>query len=431
MTVRFGVVGTGYWAERVHLAALAAHEGVDLVGVWGRDHGRTERPRAQASGSRPFAAVEEMLEAVDAVSFAVPPAIQAPLALVAAGAGKHLLLEKPLALQTSAAHAIVQAVEEAKVAALVFFTRRFEPEYEHSIRSLAAQGPWREARGRMHSGAMLPGTPFAGSTWRQEKGALWDIGPHALAVLLPIMGPVIAARASQDARRVTTLSLQHASGASSTMALCLHEETDTGQSYRFTAGAREATLTAPAIRLKGAYGAAISELLLAIAAPSPQSHRCGVQFAPRRWSPFSSRPNAHCNPAPANEWADGALRYFRCNRRALAAAARCHGPSNAAMLVRPLNSAVALVRNALRFSATIRRYSAGEHCPCAIRAEQENMLAETITIRASAGGGKKLRRRLGMPCEMVAPWATGKPVLLPLHDPSNRRRPISRFRRLP
>lgn len=36
MGMRFGVVGTGFWARETHAAALATHPDADLVGVWGR-----------------------------------------------------------------------------------------------------------------------------------------------------------------------------------------------------------------------------------------------------------------------------------------------------------------------------------------------------------------------------------------------------------
>ena len=42
MGLRFGVLGTGYWAQEAHAAALAASGHADLVGIWGRDPARTE-----------------------------------------------------------------------------------------------------------------------------------------------------------------------------------------------------------------------------------------------------------------------------------------------------------------------------------------------------------------------------------------------------
>ena len=277
MTVRFGVVGSGYWAEQVHLAVLRQYPGVQLIGVWGRDPAKAEAT-AGSVGTRPFIDLDAMLAEVDAVSFAVPPVVQGALAPRAARAGVHLLLEKPLALQPAAAKQVVEAVERAGVAALVYFTRRYMPEIEQALPALAAQGPWQDVQARFQSGAMLPGTAFEGSTWRQDKGALWDIGPHALSVLLPILGPVAEALATQDGH-VTTLSLRHAAGARSATRLSLHSGPDeAGESYRFTAGAHTTTYNPPPTPRLPPYAAAVGELLAAIAAPSRPPHRCGVRF---------------------------------------------------------------------------------------------------------------------------------------------------------
>src|SRR5512142_186287 len=97
MGLRFGVAGTGYWAETVHLSALSAHPDATLVGVWGRSPEKAEA-LARNFGIASFRRFDEMLDQIDALSIALPPQIQAGLALAAANAGKHLLLEKPLAM---------------------------------------------------------------------------------------------------------------------------------------------------------------------------------------------------------------------------------------------------------------------------------------------------------------------------------------------
>ena len=122
--MRFGVLGTGFWASEVHATALAEHPDAELVGVWGRD-----LAKATAVGARFDVPgtddVDALLADVDAVSFALPPDVQAPLAERAAAAGKHLLLEKPIALSVDAADRLVDAVAAAGVASVVFFTNRF------------------------------------------------------------------------------------------------------------------------------------------------------------------------------------------------------------------------------------------------------------------------------------------------------------------
>ena len=77
--VRVGIVGAGPWARRVHGPGLFDHEGTRLAAVWAR------RPDAAKELAEPYGAdvvdgFEQLLESVDAVAFAVPPAVQAELA---------------------------------------------------------------------------------------------------------------------------------------------------------------------------------------------------------------------------------------------------------------------------------------------------------------------------------------------------------------
>ena len=70
--MRFGLVGTGYWARETHATALAAHPGAELVGVWGRSFERATG-LADSFGAKAYRDVDEMFADVDAVAFAVPP----------------------------------------------------------------------------------------------------------------------------------------------------------------------------------------------------------------------------------------------------------------------------------------------------------------------------------------------------------------------
>ena len=94
--LRVGLVGAGPWAHKVHGPGLARHPGTDFVATWAR---RPEAATATAAlgGATAVADFDEFLDQVDAVAFAVPPAVQGELALKAARAGKHLILEKPVA----------------------------------------------------------------------------------------------------------------------------------------------------------------------------------------------------------------------------------------------------------------------------------------------------------------------------------------------
>ena len=100
--MRFGLVGTGPWAEIAHGPGLLAAEGQELRGVWGRRFDRAQEV-AGALGVAAYDDLGALLDDVDAVAFAVPPDVQATLALRAARAGKHLLLDKPVATTADAA----------------------------------------------------------------------------------------------------------------------------------------------------------------------------------------------------------------------------------------------------------------------------------------------------------------------------------------
>jgi predicted dehydrogenase len=213
--MRFGVLGTGHWASAVHATSLAGHPDAELVGVWGRDLAKAKAVGAGFDVAG-FDDLDALLADVDAVSIALPPDVQAPLAERAAAAGKHVLLEKPVALSAEAADRVVAAVEAAGVASVVFFTARFR----------TATSTWLEqaARTTLAGGSMtwlssLAGTPFADSAWRVEHGALWDIGPHALSLMVPALGPVTAVQVGRGLGDTVHLVLTHEGGRASTVTL--------------------------------------------------------------------------------------------------------------------------------------------------------------------------------------------------------------------
>ncbi|MFY4722336.1 Gfo/Idh/MocA family protein [Streptomyces sp. LaBMicrA B280] len=217
--MRIGLLGTGPWARSVYAPALAGHPGLEFAGVWGR------RPEAAAElaqryGGAPYADVDALLADVDAVAVALPPSVQAPLAVRAARAGRHLLLDKPLALSVADARAVAEEAERAQVASVVFFTARFQKEPQAWIEEQGALAGWFTARAQWLGAVFTTDSPFAASPWRQEKGPLWDLGPHALSVLMPILGDVTrVVAAGRGPGDTVHLVLGHAAGASSTVTL--------------------------------------------------------------------------------------------------------------------------------------------------------------------------------------------------------------------
>ncbi|OJF14815.1 Gfo/Idh/MocA family protein [Couchioplanes caeruleus] len=216
--MRFGLFGTGPWAHQAHAPALAAHKDVDFVGVWGRN---AERALALAGeyDAEPYADIDALIADVDAIAVALPPDVQAGIALRAAKAGKHLLLDKPPAFTAAAAEEIVTAATEADVAGVVFFTRRFMPQIQQFVEAAREAGGWLEGRVDHLGSIFQPGNPFGESAWRKESGGLWDVGPHAVALLLPVLGPVTEVTALSGVRDMTHVLMRHAEGAISTLTL--------------------------------------------------------------------------------------------------------------------------------------------------------------------------------------------------------------------
>ena len=196
MKMRVGMIGTGHWARVVHGASASQHPGVEFVGVWGRD------PRATSAVATEFDAkaysdIDRLIDDVDALTFAVPPPDAGGHR--DAARGRHLLLEKPIATSVADALRLERAVADAGVSSVVFFTRRFVPDTVEWLERIAELGGWECGRAEFCSAVFVPGGPFAASAWRREKGALWDIGPHALSMLWPVLGEVTTVLAGGSA----------------------------------------------------------------------------------------------------------------------------------------------------------------------------------------------------------------------------------------
>ena len=274
--LRFGLAGTGYWARVTHAPALSSTAGVELTAVWGRN------PQAAAGLAAEYQAtphrdIEAFLAEVDAVCFAVPPDVQAPISTRAARTGKHLLLEKPVALSEAAADGLVEAVEQAGVASVVFFTRRFQPDVRAWLAEVQARGGWAGGVSAWLGSALRESNPF-NTPWRRDRGGLWDVGPHVLSLLWASLGPVTSVVAEPGPADVTHLVLRHQGGATSTTTVTLSaaeaaagfEVYVWGESGRLAApGGSEDPVTA--------LGTALRELA-ANARAGQSQHPCDVRF---------------------------------------------------------------------------------------------------------------------------------------------------------
>jgi 1,5-anhydro-D-fructose reductase (1,5-anhydro-D-mannitol-forming) len=116
MELRVGIIGTGSIADDCHAPAVSAVDGLSLSAVVSRQEasGRAFLNRHQAARGQVFDSVEGMCaaDAVDLVIIASPDRLHASQAALCLEAGKHVLLEKPMAVSLSEAERLVALAEE-------------------------------------------------------------------------------------------------------------------------------------------------------------------------------------------------------------------------------------------------------------------------------------------------------------------------------
>ncbi|MCP9840364.1 Gfo/Idh/MocA family oxidoreductase [Synechococcus sp. J7-Johnson] len=192
--LQVAVAGLGF-GEKVHLPALRACPGTEPVAIW---HPRPERLEAacraaELPGHSDFAALLAD-PAVEAVVIATPPGPRFKLARAALEAGKHLLLEKPIALEVAQVRALRRLAIERGLSVAVDFEYRAVPVFQQ-LKALLSQGvlgdPWLVRFDWLMSSRADPGRAFSWASQRSEGGGvLGSLGTHAFDSLEWLVGPV-------------------------------------------------------------------------------------------------------------------------------------------------------------------------------------------------------------------------------------------------
>lgn len=128
MPLRAGVLGTGKIATHFARSAAASRR-FELYAVASRDEQRAERFAQKLSVARSFGDYSHLVRCddIDAVYVALPHTLHAEWAIAAASNGKHVLCEKPLAMNAAQVRDVLAAVQRADVALMEGFAYRFSP----------------------------------------------------------------------------------------------------------------------------------------------------------------------------------------------------------------------------------------------------------------------------------------------------------------
>ncbi|SFN60842.1 Gfo/Idh/MocA family protein [Mycetocola miduiensis] len=188
--LRWGILGVGYIAPQFARDVLRSRFGT-LTAVASRDAARAAELAAAHGAAKHFGSYQELLDdnEVDAVYIALPNHLHLEWTEKSARAGKHVLCEKPIALNAAQAARAAQTAEEHGVALLEGYMYRAHPQMTELVR-LLGDGVIGEVRvmessfgGHMHGGY---------DNYRMQRaaggGALMDLGCYGLSLSRLVAG---------------------------------------------------------------------------------------------------------------------------------------------------------------------------------------------------------------------------------------------------
>lgn len=190
--LRVAVIGAGWVTSNRHLPWLKRTEGVEVVGVIDRDDAHVAR--AQRRFGIPHGAVAERaaevpwLDLVDAVTIGAAPMAHHELTLDYLAAGKHVLVEKPMAMTSAQAQEMVEAAEQRGLILGVVHNFQFARSVRRARWMLefgelgALRGVW---------GIQLSNVRRRLPTWYEQLplGLFYDESPHFFYLLRSLLGP--------------------------------------------------------------------------------------------------------------------------------------------------------------------------------------------------------------------------------------------------
>jgi predicted dehydrogenase len=211
--VTIGIVGAGL-RGRLFAEALRAQPDVAVVGLAEPSIKVAEEARV-ATGLPVTASHTELLEKFDpdAVIVATPDFAHREIAVDVAGAGKHLLIEKPVATNLNDARAIAAAVHRAGVRCLVGFENRWNPHVVQAKAAMESLGEPITASATLSNSYFVPTSMLS---WAAKSSPAWFLMPHTVDLILwltggrPVSVSAVGSRGVLAKRGIDTWDVVHA-----------------------------------------------------------------------------------------------------------------------------------------------------------------------------------------------------------------------------
>ncbi len=201
--LRVGVIGTGFGTE-VQVPAFATHPRAKVVAVASGTPGKARRVAEQFGIPHAFDDWTQLVSAdLDLVSVTAPPYLHRPMTLAALAAGRHVLCEKPMALDAREAEEMLREAERREVVHLIDHELRFNPN-RRKIKRLIEEGAIGRARHALitavGAGRNDPSRPW---TWWSDAakggGILGALGSHQIDLLRYCLGEIASACGTTEA----------------------------------------------------------------------------------------------------------------------------------------------------------------------------------------------------------------------------------------
>ncbi len=190
--LRWGVIGAGGIADRRTIPGMLLAENAELVAVMEINLEFAERLREKYGAKRAYASEADLLQdpEVDAVYIATPIVLHAKQAKQAADYGKHILIEKPLAMTAAEGQSVVDYCAMKNVQIAAGFMMRFGTHVLNMKRAIKEGKIGSVVSGYSQFTLWLP---FEEGNWRQNKakaggGCMMDMGVHCIDLVEYISG---------------------------------------------------------------------------------------------------------------------------------------------------------------------------------------------------------------------------------------------------
>ncbi len=193
--IRIGVIGLGQIALKAHLPGYAKTEGCQLMAVHSLREAHAKQVAVQYGIPHIYTDLNHLLESdhVDAVSICTPNYTHASIALKAFREGKHVMVEKPMAVTRGEALDIIRAAKKSGKVLMVHHNMRFDPAVRTTEKLLRKKviGDIFAFKGSLTHRGPEAWSPKANWFFDKKKsggGALMDLGPHVFGSLEFLLG---------------------------------------------------------------------------------------------------------------------------------------------------------------------------------------------------------------------------------------------------